>query len=252
MNLTLLKGNKASNDQPIDDASDKNERNFENPYVAARNAWNSNVDAINSVKNVWQTIAIVSMVIALLAVVGIIYIGSQSKYIPYIVEVDALGNTVTAGPVTTMPNVDSRIVKSTVANFISDSRLVTPDITLQRAAILRVYSHLSPSDPATNKMSYWFNGTPESNKFKQAEKQMVNVEIKSILPQSADTWQVDWTEFMRDRSGALITDPVNMRALVTVYTAEMGLGATEEDIEEEMRMNPLGIYIQDFSWSKLL
>ncbi|MFH0783559.1 MAG: VirB8/TrbF family protein, partial [Pseudomonadota bacterium] len=34
-------------------------------------------------------------------------------------------------------------------------------------------------------------------------------------------------------------------ALITVYTAENSPQTTEE----QMRLNPLGIYIRDFSWS---
>ena len=40
--------------------------------------------------------------------------------------------------------------------------------------------------------------------------------------------------------------PVRMRALVTVYTVP----ATPQTAEEQVRNNPLGIYVRDFSWSR--
>ncbi|MBP6501070.1 MAG: conjugal transfer protein TrbF, partial [Thauera sp.] len=39
-----------------------------------------------------------------------------------------------------------------------------------------------------------------------------------------------------------------MRALVTVYVAE----ATPSTSEEQIRNNPIGLYVRDFSWAKQL
>jgi type IV secretion system protein VirB5 len=39
-----------------------------------------------------------------------------------------------------------------------------------------------------------------------------------------------------------------MRALVTVYT----VASTSSTTEEQIRNNPLGIYVRDFSWSRQL
>jgi hypothetical protein len=50
-------------------------------------------------RQTWQVIGILSLLIALAGVGGVIHIGSQSKFIPYVVEVDKLGQTVAAGPV---------------------------------------------------------------------------------------------------------------------------------------------------------
>jgi type IV secretion system protein VirB5 len=143
---------------------------------------------------------------------------------------------------------DPRILKATVAGFISDKRLVTPDVALQRAAVFRVYSQLSPNDPATQKMNEWLNGSADASPFKRATKIMVNIDITSVMPQTPDTWQVDWIETTRDRQGSIIGQPTTYRALVTVYLAEPVANTTEE----QLRNNPLGIYVRDFTWQKLL
>ena len=51
-----------------------------------------------------------------------------------------------------------------------------------------------------------------------------------------------------DRQGVVKGLPVRMRALVTVYT----VATTPNTTEEQVRNNPLGIYVRDFSWSKQL
>ena len=38
----------------------------------------------------------------------------------------------------------------------------------------------------------------ESSPFKRAENETVSIEIASVIPQTPDTWQVDWIETTRD------------------------------------------------------
>lgn len=220
----------------------------DNPYLAARRSWNDHVGSVIAQRQSWQLISLLSLLIALAAVGGMIHLGSQSKFIPYVVEVDKLGQTVAAGPLTAAAKADPRIVHAAVAEFIGDARIVTPDVALQRRAVFRVYAKLSPNDPATAKMNEWLNGHAQASPFKRAEKEMVNVEIRTVLPQSPDTWQVDWVETSRDRQGTVKGAPVTMRALVTVYTAEVSSQTTDE----QLRNNPMSIFVRDFSWSRIL
>lgn len=220
----------------------------ENPYLSARRTWNNLMAASIANRQMWQLFGILSLMITLAAVGGMIYIGSQSRFIPYVVEVDKHGGAIAIAPAQRAAKADPRVVHFNVASFISDMRLVTPDIALQRKAVYRVYSMLSSKDPATAKANEWLNGTEESSPFRRAEKETVSVEISSILPQTQDTWQVDWVETVYDRQGVMKVQPYRMRALVTVYT----LPATTQTTEEQIRNNPLGIYVRDFSWSRQL
>jgi type IV secretion system protein TrbF len=219
----------------------------ENPYLAARRTWNNHIGSVVSSRQTWQVLAIMCLLIGLAGIGGMIHIGSQSKYIPYVVEIDKLGQAVTAGPITASSKADPRIIRATVAEFVTDARTVTPDVAMQRNAIFRVYAKLASNDPATAKMNEWLNGSAESNPFKRASKEMVSIEIRSVLPQSQDTWQVDWVETARDRNGVMKGHPADLRALVTVYIAE----PTPQTTEEQILNNPLGIYVRDFSWSRL-
>ena len=216
-----------------------------NPYLNAQRTWNDHVGRIMSSRQTWQVVAMGSLLIALVAVGGIVEIGRQSKIVPYVVEVNQLGEALAIRPAESAQAADPRVIESTVAAFISQARLVTPDVTLQREAVLHVYAVLSSSDPATIKMNEWLNGTPESNPFKRAATEMVSIDIKSVMPQTDSTWQIDWIETVRDRKGVVKGAPCRMRALVTVYV-------TPPTTEEQIRQNPLGIFVRDFSWTKEL
>jgi type IV secretion system protein TrbF len=224
----------------------KPEATYDNPYLNARRSWNDHVGEVLNAKQTWQVIGILSLMIALASVGGIIHIGSQSKFVPYVVEVDKLGQPLAISPAQLTSVPDPRVVSSSVASFINDARIVTPDVALQRKAIFRMYSMLSAKDPATMKANEWLNGSDERSPFKRAEKMTVSIEIHTVIAQTPDTWQVDWVETEYDRDGSVLGAPFRMRALVTVYTVP----STPETTVEQLRMNPMGIYVRDFSWSK--
>ena len=218
----------------------------DNPYLAARRSWNDHVGGVVASRQLWQVVALLSLLIALASVGGMVYIGSQSRFVPYVVEVDKLGQAMAVAPAGRAAPVDARVVHAAVASFISDLRTVTPDVALQRKAVFRAYAMLSSSDAATAKANEWLNGTEDSSPFKRAARETVSTEIVSVIPQTPDTWQVDWVETVRDRQGVMKGQPARMRALVTVYTVP----ATPQTTEEQVRNNPLGIYVRDFSWSR--
>ena len=218
-----------------------------NPFLAARRTWNDQAAANTASRQMWQLVGLLSLLIALASVGGVIYIGSQSKFVPYLVEVDKLGELRSAGVVQPVAKADTRVLKARVSTFISDLRTVTPDVALQRRAVFRAYAMLATRDPATPKTNEWLNGIEANNPFKRAATEMVSAEISAVLAQTPETFQVDWVETTRDRSGAVKGEPAKMRALVTVYVAP----ATSDTTEEQERNNPLGVYVRDFSWTKL-
>jgi type IV secretion system protein VirB5 len=186
--------------------------------------------------------------IALGSIGGVIYVGSKSKFVPYVIEVNRLGEAVAVGPAQVAAPADPRVVRATLASFIASARLVTPDVSLQRAAIFRVYALLHSKDPAAQQMNEWYNGSKESSPFVRAAKVTVTTDINSVLPISGTSWQVDWQETTRDREGALVGQPVHMRAMVTVYLEPPSMSADETAIER----NPLGIYVSNFTWQEVL
>ncbi|URL60462.1 conjugal transfer protein TrbF [Luteibacter flocculans] len=216
------------------------------PYLNARRSWNSHVGSLIASRTLWQATALISLLLALAAVGGVIYIGSQSKFVPYVVEVNKLGEAMAVSPAAKASKVDQRIVRASVAEFIVNARTVTPDVAMQRRAIFKVYALMTAGSAATGKMTAYLNGSPETTPFKRAEKQTVNVEIVSAIPQTAATWQVDWIETQRTRKGELIGKPYRMRALLNIASQPLPPDVTEDQI----RLNPLGIYVSDYSWSK--
>ena len=219
-----------------------------NPYLNAQRTWNAHTGSVVASGQMWQIAGLLCLLIALAAVGGMTYIGSQSKFVPYMVPVDNLAQAGMPVLLDRAAPADPRVIHATVAAFVSDARTVTPDIALQRKAVFRLYAHMAPNDPATNKMNEWLNGSADASPFKRAETETVSTEILSVLGQSPDTWQIDWSETTRDRTGGVKSGPTRMRALVTVYT----VAPTSQTTEEQILDNPLQIFVRDFNWSRQL
>ncbi len=133
----------------------------------------------------------------------------------------------------------------TIAAFVRDMRMVSFDRNVQNDAVWRVFALLQSSDPATMKITDYMKD-PVTNPSKRAETHSVGVEILSVLQQTAETWEVNWTEKVWDRQGIRVEE-YRMRGLITVYAVPPTTATTEE----ELRRNPLGIFVRDFTWSRI-
>ena len=217
-----------------------------NPFLSTRRTWNDYLAAQVASRKLWQTMTCLSLLIALVAVFGCVYTCTKSKYIPYVIEVDKLGHVApTSGPLEISTFDNQRVIQATLADFIEQARTVTPDVSIQRKLIFKLYDKMNPSDPATMKMNDFLNGDPDKNPYKRAETEMVNVEITSVLAQSEHTYQVEWDESTRSRNGAL-KSKAHWKALITVYIVD-----SRDFTEEMIRKNPAGIFIENFSWTKI-
>ncbi len=217
----------------------------ENPYLTSRRTLNEYNGSIISSRQIWQATALLSMLITIGAVGGIIYIACQSRFVPYVVEVDKLGQAVAVNRADRARDVDERVVHASLASFIRDVRMVSFDRSVQNDAIWRVFSMLQSSDPATNKITDYMKD-PVTNPTKRAEEFSVGVEIMSVLRQTEETWEVNWTEKVWNRQG-IREQQYRMRGLLTIYVVPPTTATTEDEI----RRNPLGIFIRDFTWSRI-
>jgi len=218
----------------------------ENPYLNARRAWNGHVAGLTSALQIWQVVGITSLLISLASVGGMIYIGSQSKFIPLVFQQDSTGNTVSITRADRMPEATIEDYRTAVAQFIQNIRMVTVDADLQRKAVLHAYAFLNAQDPAALKANEYLNANNEVNPFSRAAHETVSIELRSVLRQSKKSWQVDWFETVRSRDGTPKTKPILMRAIVSIYHNP----PTSETTDIEALRNPHFLYIRDFNWSK--
>ncbi|KTD14368.1 conjugal transfer protein TrbF [Legionella israelensis] len=223
----------------------KNEALTDNPYLNAKRAWNVHTAGLMKSLQVWQLVGLSSLLITLAAVGGLISIGSQSKFIPLVFQQDANGNTlsVTRADRVGQPSIDD--YRAAAAHFIENIRMVSADVELQKKAVFQVYSYLNQNDAALNKVQEFYNDKQRSNPFERATREIVNIEIRSVLQESENTWQVDWVETVRNRDGTVKEKPSVMKAMVTMYQDN----ELNDISSESILKNPHLIYVRDFNWS---
>ncbi len=233
--LDLFRGRKKA-EAPLDD----------NPYLNARRTLNDYNGAIIGSRQIWQAVALICLMIALGAVGGVIHFASQSTFVPYVVEVDKLGQAAAVRRADRASPIDERVVHASLASFVRDVRMVSFDRTAQNDAIWRVYAMLQSGDPATTKITEYMK-EPATSPAKRAEEASVGIEIQSVLRQTEETWEIDWTERVWNRQGVR-EGQYRMRGILTIYIVP----PTSTTTEEEIRMNPLGIFVRDFTWARIV
>jgi type IV secretory pathway TrbF-like protein len=212
-----------------------------NPYLAARREWDERYGHLISRERNWRLMAIVSAIIALVAVGGIIHLSTRSRIVPFVVAMDSLGRTVAAGVADQASPLDDRLKRATLFNWVEDLRTVTTDGIAQRKAIDRVYAHIASGAQAQAFISEFYRADPPQ---KRATTETVSAEVRSVLPTSERTFEVEWIETTRDLYGA-VKGQDHWKGAFTI--------AVNTPTDERLaRVNPLGIYITNASWGKVL
>lgn len=213
----------------------------DSPYLAARQEWNERYGSYIHTARAWRTVGVLGLAMAVISSTYALYLSTQVKLVPYIVEVDKLGTPVTAGFPQQIEYADPRVVRATLGNFVTSFRSITPDAVVQKQYIDRTYALLRTSDPSTQKINAWFRG---NSPFEKAKSATVAIEVNNIVALSNQTYQLDWTEFERDRKGKE-TGTRRFRGIATV-----AMIAPQD--EATIRFNPVGLYIQDIDWTAQL
>ena len=213
----------------------------ENPYLAARQEWSERYGSYVKAAAAWRIVGILGLTMAVIGFSYAMYLSTQVRLVPYIVEVDKLGTPITAGFPEQIEYADARVVRATLANFVASFRSISPDAVVQKQYIDRTYALLRTSDPSTQKINSWFRG---NSPFEQAKSSTVAIEVNNVVALSNQTYQIDWTEYERDRKGKE-AGTRRFRGIATVTLT------TPQD-EAIIRINPIGLYVQDFDWTAQL
>jgi type IV secretion system protein TrbF len=226
---------------PNEDTSKRESPDSYNPYLAARREWDERYgDQIVRARN-WRTMAALCGAIALLETVGLLWMSSHSRVLPFVVLIDNIGRPVASGFAEQANFNDDRVKRSTIFNWVENLRLVTTDGVAQRKAIDLVYSHIANGSSAQTFISEFYRADPPS---KRAQTETVSVEVKSVLPTSDRTYEVDWVETTRDLYGSVkATDR---------WKGSFSIALNPPTDERLARVNPLGVYVTSASWAKVL
>ncbi len=212
----------------------------ESPYVLARREWNERYGDYVKAAATWKLFAFIALSLGLLSVGGLIYIGSQSKLVPYVIETESSGRIISAG----FPEkvaVSGKVILANLSDWVRYHRSVVVDPTVQRLYLDRTYAYILQNSPAKEMLDRWY--VEGHDPFARMEKGSVTVEVESVLLLSGKTYQIEWREASIDRNGQTLGEPERFRALLTLEN---------RDVDSNVVLkNPLGIFIATISTQKL-
>lgn len=207
-----------------------------NPYVAARQEWNFMFGDIVKAKYNWQCISLILGIINIVLAIGLIAVSLQSRFIPYAVKVDNLGNANFAGVLTKQNAISPLMVNAMVRRYIIEARSVVADPVVQKHQLDFVYQCTMGS--AKTVLDNFYHA---QNPFDIVKNETVDVQVNSVLSKSNNTWQIHWTEVHRDSDGHVHLEN-HFEGLVTMENH------TPSNIDE-ININPLGLYVTHLSWA---
>jgi type IV secretion system protein VirB5 len=210
-------------------------------HQLARQRWQEQFGQYIHERNLWQRVAFFSLGLNLLAVLGMAWIGTQNKMIPYVVQVDKFGTALAVQRADVPMVTNAQSIKAHLARWIENTRSVYTDVAAEKQAVKQSYASINLNGPASAMLNDYFQ---KNEPFKKAENESVSVQIQSVQPISDQTWRIEWQEDHHDRNGGLISH-LQEQATVSIVM-------NPPTDEATILLNPLGIYIDSFSWSQRL
>lgn len=208
----------------------------QNPYIAARREWNFMYSDLIKAKYNWQQIALLIGAMNLALIIGMIFISLQSKFIPYAVKVDSLGNTSFAGYLDKQNEISPSIINAMLRRYITEARSIISDVIAQKHQLDFVY-RMTLGEARTQLDNFY----RAQNPFETVKSETIDVTINAVLPKSSETWQINWTETHHDLTGH-VNAQNHFEALITVAHH------TPTHLED-ININPLGLFVTHLSWT---
>lgn len=208
----------------------------ETKYQRAAKEWDDRIGSARVQARNWRFFALALLCYAGVLTAGFVYEADRTHVLPVVIPVNKLGKT---GRITFPGNrynpteaEISQFLKTWIKHFFSES--TDPVVFSQN--IHSAFAHLTGS--ASTYVQQWAQKHPPN---KDLGKRAVSVQIDSILPRDKHTYQVQWTKRVYKKGAIQSTH---------VYT---GLFTITEHIphsEAKVKVNPLGLYISNVSWSR--
>jgi type IV secretory pathway TrbF-like protein len=210
-------------------------------YQSGRQEWLERYgDYIMQARN-WRRVAMISMLTAALSLVAVISLGSQSQIVPYVVQIDRIGNVSAVDRADRMERPDRRLITAQLARWVAAVRTVYVDAAAQRRLVNEGYAMINRNSEAFGALNDHMRA---SDPFERARSETVSVDVQSVLPIAGDSWRIEWREDSRGRDGSALTS--------VQYQATVTIGFSTPRDEATIRANPLGLYISAFSWARRL
>ncbi|MBN8712816.1 MAG: conjugal transfer protein TrbF [Xanthomonadales bacterium] len=206
------------------------------PYQAAAQVWDERLGSARVQAKNWRLMSFGCLGIALLMAAGLVWQSGESRVTPYVVEVDHAGQVRAVGAAITPYKPTDAQIAWYLARFIADVRSLSIDPIVVRQHWLEAYGYTTDKGAAT------LNAYARAHDpFAHIGQDSVSVDVTSVVRVSDASFQLRWTE-QHYHEGT----PTGSEHWTAMLTLVMQTPRTEQQV----RRNPLGIYVNGLSWSR--
>jgi type IV secretion system protein TrbF len=215
-----------------------------NAFVAARHEFMNAFGDLAKGKRNWQVIAYALMGLLGLVTLSYVRLAEGRRVVPYVVQVDRLGQVVSVGPADELKRPDQRLIASELAQFVRAIRTVLPAAAAAGEAemLRRGYAFAGPAAAAFLN-DYFANPVNDPRVLGLRLTRQVDVTGVLRVPDS-DVWRLQWTETERSTEPGGATRTLAWEGYLTLKLAPP---ATTETLES----NPLGLVVTSVSWTQV-
>lgn len=210
----------------------------ETPYQRAGQLWDDRIGSARVQARNWRLVSFGSISLALVLGAGMIWLASQSRVTPYVVQVDKFGAVQAIGPAIQNYTPTDAEIAWYLARFVTDVRSLSLDPVVVRRNWLEAY------DYATDHGAIFLNQYAQANDpFKAVGERTVSVQISSVVRVSDGSFQVKWIEQTFEHDALARTEH---------WTAILSIVTKQPTTAEVLKKNPLGLYVNGVNWSREL
>ncbi len=206
------------------------------PYQRAGQVWDERIGSARVQARNWRLMAFGGLFLSSGLSAGLVWQSMQSRVVPYVVEVDQLGEARAVAPAAAQYRPTDPQIAWHLGRLISNVRSVSLDPVLMRENWLSAY------DFVTDRGALFLGEYARSaNPFGEVGNRTVSVQVTSVVRASDRSFQVKWTETAYER-GSL--------AGSSRWTAILSVVVKPPSSAETLRKNPLGLYVDPIDWSR--
>ena len=210
----------------------------ETPYQRAGQLWDERIGSARVQARNWRLMAFGGLFLTTGLSSALVWQSMQSRVVPYVVEVDQLGEARAVSPAAADYRPTDPQIAWHLGRFISNIRSKSLDPVLMRENWLSAY------DFATERGALFLGEYARAaNPFADVGDRTVSVQVTSVVRASDNSFQVKWTESHYER-GSL--------ASTSRWTAILTVQIRAPRSADVLRKNPLGLFVDAVDWSREL
>ena len=208
----------------------------ETPYQRAGQVWDERIGSARVQARNWRLMALGGLTLSGALAGGLLWQSLQSRVVPYVVEVDRLGEARAVAPAAEGYRPTDPQIAWHLGRFVSQVRSVSLDPVLMRQDWLAAY------DMVTGRGAKFLGEYARAaDPFAGVGQRTVSVQVTSVVRASDRSFQVKWTETAWER-GSL--------AGTTRWTAILAVALRPPKSADMLRRNPLGLYVDAIDWTR--